>query len=124
MTRWIWNRTQGIVTDFSGYTLADHLTMDARREELKAIAAERRERQERERAERIAQNRVLLALWDSIELEGFALDCHKLHSPINGGDDLSCSHCEGVDEDGYLELADWPCATAGLLIQHYGKDGR
>ena len=39
MTRWIWNRTQGIVTDFSGYTLADHLTMDARREELKAIAA-------------------------------------------------------------------------------------
>ena len=24
-----------------------------------------------------------------------------------------------------LELADlWPCATAGLLIQHYGKDGR
>ena len=87
-------------------------------------AAERRERQERERAERIAQNRALLAAWDSMELEGFALDCYKLHSPINGGDELSCSHCEGVDEDGDLEWIDWPCATAGLLIQHYGKDGR
>ena len=26
--------------------------------------------------------------------------------------------------DGDLEWVDWPCATAGLLIQHYGKDGR